>query len=307
MRAKNIIPPKFVVEKVNEQIKDFLATGTTGNTLAVSFKEKLAKLPAEKMDTATRDTLAKRAEESVAANVIPAYQKLAAYIETLRPKALRNDGAWSLPDGDKFYQYQVESNTTTKMKAEELHQLGLKEVERIGAEMDRILDEAGYRQPTRAARLNALAKAPSQVYPDSDAGRAQVLKDYQVAIDEIIAGLDPMFSTRPKAKVVVERVPAISEKTSAFAYYNPPTFDGSRPGVFYANLRKVDEIAKFTMRTLAYHEAVPGHHLQIATAQEIKGLPIFRSLVPFTAYGEGWALYAEQLAWEYGFQKDPAG
>jgi len=303
--SRNIIPPKFVVEKVGDQVKEFAATPAAANALVVTFKEKLAKLPAEKMDAATRDALAKRAEESMAANVIPAYQKLAAYIETLRPKALRNEGAWSLPDGDKYYQYQVEANTTTKMKADELHELGLKEVTRIGAEMDRILDEAGYKQPTRAARLNALSKAPSQVYPDSDAGRAQVLKDYQAHIDEIIAGLDPMFSNRPKAKVVVERVPAISEKTSAFAYYNPPTFDGSRPGTFYANLRKVDEIAKFGMRTLAYHEAVPGHHLQVATAIELKGLPIFRKLVPFTAYGEGWALYAEQLAWEFGFQKDP--
>ena len=303
--TKNIIPPKFVIEKVGEQIKAFLATGTAGNALTVSLKAKLAKLPAEKMDQPTRDALVKRAEESVAANVIPAYIKLGATIESLRPKALRNDGAWSLPDGDKYYEYQIEAMTTTKMKGEDLHQLGLDEVARIGAEMDKILDDAGYRQATRVARVSALSKSPAQVYPDTDEGRAQVLKDYTAIIEEISAGLDPYFGIKPKAKVVVERVPALSEKTSAFAYYNGPPFDGSRPGVFYANLRKVDEIAKFGMRTLAYHEAVPGHHLQIAIAQELKGLPIFRNVIPFTAYSEGWALYAERLAWEIGFEKNP--
>ena len=303
--SKNIIPPKFVIEKVSEQIKTFVATSAADNALTVALKTKLAKLPADKMDQATRDGFVKRAEESVATNVIPAYKKLGSYIETLRAKALRNDGAWSLPDGDKYYQHQIELMTTTTMPAEELHQLGVAEVTRIGAEMDRILDDEGYKQPTRAARLAALSTSPSQIYPDSDESRTQVLKDYTAIIAEISAGLDPYFGIKPKAKVVVERVPALSEKTSAFAYYNGPAFDGSKPGVFYINLRKVDEIAKFGMHTLAYHEAVPGHHLQIAIAQELKGLPIFRSVVPYTAYAEGWALYAERLAWEAGFEKNP--
>ena len=303
--TKNIIPPKFVVEKVSEQIQAFLAFGAEGNPLAVALKDKLAKIPAEKMDQATRDALNKRARESVAANVIPAYVKLAAYIETLRAKALRNDGAWSLPDGEKYYQYQVEAMTTTKMKADDLYQLGLNEVTRIGVEMDKILDDEGYRQPTRAARLAVLSASSSQVFSNDDAGRAEVIKGYTAIIDDISAGLDPWFGIKPKAKVVVERVPAISEKTSAFAYYNSPAFDGSKPGVFFVSLRKVDEIAKFTMRTLAYHEAIPGHHLQIAIAQELKGLPIFRSVIPFTAYSEGWALYAERLAWEAGYEKNP--
>ncbi|MEQ1518808.1 MAG: DUF885 domain-containing protein, partial [Usitatibacteraceae bacterium] len=176
--AKNIIPPKFVVEKVSEQIRTFIGTGPANNALTLSLKEKLSKVPLEKLDQAQRDALVKRAEESVAASVIPAYTKLGAYIATLRAKALRNDGAWSLPDGDKYYEYQIEAMTTTKMKAEELHQLGLDEVARIGAEMDKILDDAGYKEPTRVARLNALSKSPTQVYPDTDEGRAQVLKDY---------------------------------------------------------------------------------------------------------------------------------
>jgi uncharacterized protein (DUF885 family) len=303
--AKGIIPPKFVVDKVSEQIKDFIAPGAAANPLVTTFKEKLAKIPTEKMDAAKRDAFASRAEASVKDNVLPSYVKLREYVDGLKAKATRNDGAWSLPQGDTYYQYMVESQTTTKMKAADIHELGLKEVARIGAEMDRILAEAGYKEPTRAARMLALAKSPSQIYPNTDEGRAQILKDYQAIIDEIDKGLDTNFSSRPKAKVVVKRVPDYTEKTAPAAYYNSPALDGSTPGTFYANLRDLSELPKFSMRTLSYHEAIPGHHTQIATAIELKGLPIFRSLVPFTAYAEGWALYAEQLAWEMGYQKDP--
>lgn len=303
--SKKIIPPKFVVEKVSEQIKDFMAPGAAGNTLTASLKIKLAKIPAEKINQATRDALIKLAEESVAANVLPAYTKLGAYMDSLRTKALRNDGVWALPDGDKFYEYQIEAMTTTKIKAEDLHTLGLNEVQRIGIEMDKILDGEGYKQATRALRLDALAKAPSQSYADNAAGRQQILKDYTTIIDEISAGLDPYFGIKPKAKVSVERVPIFTEKTAPFAYYNAAPLDASKPGVFYVNLYKPGEIAKFGMRTLSYHEATPGHHMQISIAQELKGLPIFRTVLPFTAYAEGWALYAEQLAWEMGYQKNP--
>lgn len=302
---KKIIPPKFVVEKVGEQIKTFMAPGAAGNTLVVSLKEKLAKIPADKMDQPTRDALLKRATDSVTANVLPAYTKLAAYIESLRGKALTNDGVCALPDGEKFYAYQIEAQTTTKMKAEELHALGLSEVARIGAEMDKILDAAGYKQATRLQRIEALSKSPSQLYPPTDEGRAQILKDFTAMITEISAGIDPHFGIKPKAKITVERVPTFTETTAPLAYYNGPALDGSRPGTFYVNLYKPQDLQKFGMRTLAYHEAVPGHHFQIAIAQELKGLPIFRNVLPFTAYAEGWALYTEQLAWELGFQKNP--
>ena len=198
--TKNIIPPKFVVEKVSEQIQAFLAFGAAGNPLAITLKEKLAKLPAEKMDQAARDALVKRAQESVAANVIPAYVKLAAYIETLRAKALRNDGAWSLPDGDKYYQYQVEAMTTSKMKADDLHQLGLNEVTRIGVEMDKILGDEGYQQLTRAARLTALSASPSQVFSNDDTGRAEVLKAYTRSLRKYQLGFTRGSASSPKQK-----------------------------------------------------------------------------------------------------------
>ena len=171
--------------------------------------------------------------------------------------------------------------------------------------MDRILTGAGYTEGTRGERMRKLATSPAQLYPDSDEGRAEILADYQAIIDDVTAGLDAYFATKPKAKVAVKRVPPFAEKTAPGAYYYPPPLDASRPGTFFANLRDVSETPKYGMRTLAYHEAVPGHHLQIAIARELTGLPIFRSVVPFTAFAEGWALYAEQLAWEAGYEKNP--
>ena len=303
--SKNIIPPKFTVEKVVEQIKGFIALGVKGNPIAVGFNEKLDKIPADKMEAAARAAFVGRVEQGIEQQVIPAYQKLLAQMESLRVKATRNDGVWALPDGDQYYQYMVESQTTTSLKAADIHETGLSEVARIGAEMDAILTATGFTSGTRAERMQTMAKSSSQVYADSDEGRAQILKDYQSIIDEITKGLDTYFITKPKAPVEVKRVPVFTEKTAPGAYYNPPPLDGSRPGVFYANLRDLSEQPKFSMRTLAYHEAVPGHHMQISIAQELKGLPLFRTVLPFTAYGEGWALYAEQLAWEAGYQKEP--
>jgi uncharacterized protein (DUF885 family) len=303
--SRGIVPPKFVVEKVLDQIRGFVGPGAHGNALTLGFKEKLEKIPAEKMDTGTRQALIARVEKAVTESVLPAYGSLASYFESLRPKATRNDGVWALPQGDQYYQYAIEANTTTTMTADQIHNLGLAEVARVGEQMDKILQDAGYVQGTRAQRMQQLAKSADQLYPDSDAGRAQVLKDYQQIIDEVTAGLGPYFNTQAKSKVEVKRVPEFTQKTAPAAYYNPAPMDGSKPGIFFANLRSVGDIPRFGMRTLAYHEAVPGHHLQISISQEQKGLPFFRSIVPFTAYVEGWALYAEQLGWEMGFEKNP--
>jgi len=303
--ARGVVPPRFVVEKVLDQIHAFVATGAARNPLVVAFEEKLDRIPPRRMDAARRRDFVARASLAVETSVIPAYAKLAAYFETLRPKATHNDGVWALPEGDRYYQYQVERNTTTTMTADEIHALGLSDVARITAEMDRILDAAGQGEGTVGERMHRLSQSPAQRYPDSDEGRARILADYQAIIDDISGGLDPYFVTKPKAKVVAKRVPSIAEKTAPAAYYVGAPLDGSRPGTFYANLHDVGMTPKFAMRTTAYHEAVPGHHLQISIAQELQGLPIFRRLVPFTAYSEGWALYAEQLAWEAGYEKNP--
>jgi uncharacterized protein (DUF885 family) len=273
--------------------------------LVTTLKAKLDKIDAGTMDQAAKDAVLAAAAAEVESSVYPAYRELIAYFESIQPKATSNDGAWSLPDGKEYYDYEVRSNTTTTMSAEEIHEIGVREVARIAAEMDAILVAAGYTEGTIGARVRALGDDPSQLYPDTPEGREQILKEYMRIIAEINAGLDDWFATMPKAGVQVQRVPEFSQATAPGAYYQPPSLDGARPGTFYANLRNVNEVTKFGMRTLAYHEAVPGHHFQIAIAQELQGLPIFRRMIPFTAYAEGWALYSEQVAWEAGFQDNP--
>ncbi len=302
---KKILPPRFVVDEVLDQMKGFIGTPAKDNILATEFNAKIDKIDAAKMDPATRDALKADVVKEIDASVYPSYRHMISYFEELQKKVTENNGVWALPNGEAFYAAQVRQLTTTDYKPEELHEIGLKEVERIGGEMEQILRDAGYTEGTLGERIDKLSKDPSQLYPDTDAGREQILADYQKIIDDITAGLDPYFSKKPEAKVKVQRVAAFSEKTAPGAYYQPGALDGSRPGTFFANLRSVGEIPKLGMHTLAYHEAVPGHHFQISIAQELKGLPMFRRLLPFTAYAEGWALYSERLAWEAGFEKDP--
>jgi len=303
--ARQLVPPRFTVDKVLDQMRGFIDKPANEHMLYTTFKERLDKVPAEKIDATTRERMLAEAATQVENTVYPAYRSLIKHYEALQPKVTSNEGVWRLPKGDEYYAYLTRMHTTTDMTPDQVHEKGLAEVERIGAEMDQILRDAGYTDGTIGARVQALGKSPEQLYPDTDAGREQILKDYQSMIDEIFAGLDPYFATKPKAGVEVKRVPAFSEKTAPGAYYQGGSLDGSRPGMFYANLRSVEDIPKFGMRTLAYHEAVPGHHFQVSIAQELKGLPMFRQLIPFTAYQEGWALYSERLAWEAGFQKNP--
>jgi uncharacterized protein (DUF885 family) len=300
---RGIFPQRFVIDKVTTQMKGFVALGAKANPMVVAFKEKLGKIVA--MPEAERTEWANKAEAAVARSAIPAYEKVITHFEVLKSKITRNDGVWAWPDGEAFYQYCIENQTTTKLRADEIHAMGLTDVARLTTEMDAALKAAGFTEGTVAQRVRAVSELPAQLYPDSDAGRAEILRDYQSIIDEIMKGMDASFSVLPKAGVEVKAVEKFAENESAAAYYQSPPLDGSKPGVFFANLRDVKETPKFTMRTLAYHEAVPGHHFQIAIAQELKGLPMFRTLIPFTAYAEGWALYSERLAWEQGFQKQP--
>ena len=299
-----VIPPKFTVTKVLEQMRGFAAPAPKEQVLYTNLSEKLGKL--ESVPQAERDAILASAEQAITGSVLPAYRDLIAYFEALAAKATANNGVWALPDGEAYYAWCVKNHTTADYNPEQLHQLGLDEVARIEAEMEKIL--AGQGVPKAGSvgeRLTKLSKDPRYLYPDTDEGRAQILADYQKIIDEISAGLDGAFDLKPKVGVKVERVPPFMEKSTAGAYYQQPAMDGSRPGKFFANLRDVNSIYKWGMRTLAYHEGVPGHHFQIAIALELKGVPTFRRLGLFTAYAEGWALYAERLAWELGFQKDP--
>lgn len=303
--AKGIVPPQFSVEEVLKQMDGFTSKPAKENPLYVSFKEKLDKVAADKMDGPTRERLLAAVDASIQRSVYPAYKKLIDYFSALQPKAQGNFGAWHLPDGDAYYAWRVRENTTTDMTPEQIHQLGLTEVARISTEMDAILKGEGLADGSIGVRVQQLAKNPEQVFANSDDGRKAMLTQYQAILDEVNAGLGVAFDVRPKQGVKVERVPEFAEKTAPGAYYQPGSFDSSRPGVFYANMRDTTETPKWAMRTLAYHEGIPGHHFQISIAQEITGLPFFRRVLPFTAYVEGWALYAERLAWELGFEKAP--
>ncbi|MEM9313200.1 MAG: DUF885 domain-containing protein [Pseudomonadota bacterium] len=299
-----IIPPTFVIDKSLDIMREFVTQPANENVLYVSFQEKLEE--AEEIDGAAMATYLAQAQSEIENSVYPAWRGYIDYFTALRSKSTNDAGVWKFPDGEAFYASQLQSNTTTEMTADEIHQIGREEVDRIQGEMLDILESQGYdRSLGFTTLINAVAEEDRFYYPDSDEGREQILEDYRTIIKEIEAGIMDVFHARPSAPVEVRRVPTFSEKSSAGAYYNGPSMDGSRPGIFYANLYDIRATPKYGMRTLAYHEAVPGHHFHIATQRELEGVPMFRTQIGFTAYSEGWALYAEQLAWEMGFQTDP--
>lgn len=304
LREQNdIIPPQFVIDRVLVEMKEFVAQPVEQNILYTSLQEKMEKADIE---PAEQTRILADAKQAIIDSVHQAYDGFIQYFESLGDKADSRDGIWKLPDGDKAYKLALKLFTTTDYSAEKIHQMGLSEVDRIQADMLDILAQQGFDTTDGfTAAMKQLADDERFYYPDTDAGREQILADYQTIIDEINTGLDDAFRVRPKATVEVKRIPEFKEKTSPGAYYQQPALDGSRPGIFYANLYDIKATPKYGMRTLAYHEAVPGHHFQIAIQQELEDVPMFRKFAPFTAYVEGWALYSEQVAWELGFQQNP--
>ena len=300
--GKQILPPRFVVEEVLKGMKDFVAKPVAENILATSFKTRAAKI--EKLTEKDRADLQSRVEASVTERVYPAYHKLIDYFDALLPKTTTDDGVWKLPEGDAFYAYKLRENTTTTLKPDEVHALGLTEVTRIEGEMRVILDANGFTGQPIGAAMDTLGQDPRFLYANDDKGRAEALAEFTRLIDTATEQSKQIFLTTPKAKCEVRRVPEFKEATAPGAYYNPGAQDGTRPGIFFANLRDMKEVGKWSMPTLAYHEGVPGHHWQISTAQELTGVPQFRKVVPFTAYAEGWALYCEWLAKQAGWYND---
>jgi uncharacterized protein (DUF885 family) len=303
--SRGVIPPRFTVEKVLKQMNGMIAGAPEQHPLYVTFKEKLDKIPAAEMDADTRTRLLAGVSSALKDQVYPAYRGLISYFVALQPKAVENNGAWSLPNGEAYYAWCVRMHTTTDMTPQQVHELGLQEVARVSAEMDAILKTQGLSEGSIGARVQQLAQSPEQQYANTPEGKKAMLAQYQAILDEVNKGLDSAFDIRPKLGVKVEQVPPSSEASAPGAYYMPGAFDGTRPGVFYANMRNPGDTPKFAMRTLAYHEGIPGHHFQVTIAQEMQGVPFFRRVLPFTAYQEGWALYAERLAYEMGFQKQP--
>lgn len=311
--AAGVVPPRFVVERVQQQVATFRGDGVAArNVLVTGFAERLAAV--EAIAPPARDALAEAARRQVETVVLPAWARLAAFLDELEPLASADVGAWKHPNGAAYYEWALRQHTTTTKSAREIHEIGLAEVARIHGEIRAIRAEieasgGSIGGPSDGATigdwLRAVQRDERFLFPDTDEGRAQVLAGYQAIIDDAAPRLPALFGRLPRAPVRVERIPPFKEDGAPGAYYMPPPLDGSKPGIFYANLRSVREIPKLGMRTLTYHEAIPGHHLQIAIAQELPDLPVFRRVVPFTAYVEGWALYAERLALEHGFHPTP--
>ena len=301
--SQGVVPPKFVIARVLEQMRAFITSPAEDNLLYTNLRDKLEKVPS--VSPAERAEILVDTRRAIESKVYPSYRRLIAFFEALDPKVKEDYGVWKLPDGDAYYDYLVRSHTTTSLGAQEVHDYGLAEVDRIEKEIDAILREQGLTEGTIGARMTTLNSDARYLYSNDDAGRQQCLADFQSIIDQIVAGLGPAFKDLPKLNIRVERVPLFKERTSPSAYASRASLDGSRPSVFYTNLRDMNEVQKFAMRTTAYHESVPGHQLQGAFAGSLEGVPTFRKILPFTAYDEGWGLYAEQLAWELGFEKNP--
>jgi uncharacterized protein (DUF885 family) len=301
--AAGVVLPPSLVEKSIIGIDDTIAPKPADNALVTTFVERMKS--AKVIDQAAQDSLRDEAVAAMTNSVYPAYGRMRDALIAERARAADTaDGVGRLPDGAAFYQAMLKQFTTTDYTPEQVHQMGLDEVARITVEMDTLLVGQGLVEGTVGERTSALSKDPRYLFSNDDAGRRQALDRFQEILDEVSARMPEYFRTIPPGRLKVERVPESSEKGSSGAYYQPAAMDGSRPAVFFANLRDMAELPRWYMKSLSYHEGIPGHHFQISTAQGLKDLPLLRQQPIYTAYVEGWALYAERLAAEIGMYKD---
>lgn len=300
-----VVAPDFVIDDSVAQMQALIAPAPEKSPLVTHLAEKTKAIG---MDAGSAAPLVADAAAAVKNIVYPAYRRLIAEELQIRKFATHDAGIWHIKGGSEYYADQLKLLTSTDMTPDQIHAYGLSEVARIDAEMDAILKSVGLSEGTVGERMMKLGADKSFQYPNTDAGRAAMLARYRQILARARLLLPKYFSHIPKMQLEVRRVPVFAEKGSAGAYYERPSLDGSRPGIFFANLRDTAEVPMWAMPTLAYHEGIPGHHLQIATATEITGLPFQRRLAYFPAFGEGWALYAEHLAKEMGlYAGDPYG
>ncbi len=307
MREKNgIIPPKFVFAKVLNDSRNIIIghpfdKSNKESTLFADFKNKIEKI--ELTDEERKDLIS-RSEKALIENVMPAFENLIALLEDQQKRATIEDGAWKFPKGDTFYDIALQRTTTTDMTAEQIHELGLKEVERIHNEMRDIMKQVKY-EGTLQDFFTYMKEDEKFYFANNEEGKEAYLKQAVGLIDTMKSKLDELFITKPKADIIVKAVEPFREKSAGKAFYQNGTPDGSRPGTYYANLYDMKAMPKYQMEALAYHEGIPGHHMQISIAQELEDVPKFRKFGGYTAYVEGWGLYTELLPKEIGMYSDP--
>jgi uncharacterized protein (DUF885 family) len=294
------MPPDFVVARTLAQLTALANTPVTHAALVQSLvkRTKARAIPGD---------WSARATQLYRERVQPALRNQIALLDAMKGPAPHEAGVWRLPDGDACYAAALRDATTTDMTPDDVHRTGLELVASLSAELDGRLAEEGFSQGGVGARLRALYDAPQYRYPNTDAGRAQLLGDLNLKVAAVRTKLPAWFHTLPKAAIEIRRIPAYTEASAAGGYYQAGALDGSRPGAYYINLRDTAEVPTWTLPTLTYHEAIPGHHLQLSLQQEAN-LPLIRKILWFSAYGEGWALYAEELAGEMRmYDDDPMG
>ncbi|NNM77885.1 DUF885 family protein [Sphingomonas sp. ID1715] len=299
--AKGVIAPDYVLDRSLGLLAEMRDKPAAQTLLVESLREKLAakKLP---------DSFAVRAEQIVTNDVFPALDRQRVLVQELRGKASHDAGVWRLPDGDAFYAAAAEAAITAPFTGEEIHRIGLEQVAEISGRIDAILKSQGMSQGSVGERLVALNKRPDQVFPNTDEGKLALVATLNAQIAAMTKRLLEAFATVPKGEVVARRVPPAIQSGAPGGYYESAPLDRSRPASYFINLRDTFDRPKFGLATLSYHEAVPGHHLQGSLALENTGIPLIRRRSYFSGYGEGWALYAEQLADEMGvYEDDPLG
>ncbi len=271
------------------------------SALWADFQTKVVALD---IDDQQRSELFAAAQQAMVEVVKPAYLRLIAEMEVQAAIAPDADGVWKFDKGDEFYAERLQWFTTTELTADEIHAIGLREVARLHEEMKAIMTEVGF-DGSLAEFFVFMREDQQFYYPDTDEGRAAYLAEAVGIIDTMRARLPEAFGILPKSKLIVKRVEAFREQSAGKAFYQGPPADGSRPGIFYANLYAMADMPKYQLEALAYHEGLPGHHMQVAISTELEGVPEFQKYTSFTAYSEGWGLYTEQLGKEMGFYEDP--
>ena len=308
--AEGVRPPRFAYEGVLSQARG-LVTGTpfqgSGESpVWTDAKSEIdALLKAGKIDEKSAEQLRASARSALVEKFGPAYDALIAWFEhDIKNTDAEARGVGALPQGTDFYKDRLVASTTTAMTADQIHEFGLEEVARIHGEMEAVKQKVGFKG-TLQEFFTFMRTDPQFSLPNTDEGRERYLQAARDHLSVIKARLPEYFGILPKADLTVKRVEPFREQPGAAQHYFPGTPDGSRPGVYYAHLSDMKAMPTHELEVIAYHEGNPGHHMQIAIAQELTGVPTFRTQAGFTAYSEGWGLYAERLAKEMGAYKDP--